>query len=91
MIPAEIICTHHNIDTSFIFSLEAAGLIATSRQQEAVYIHSSQLDDLEKFILFHYQLDINLEGIEAIAGLLQTIRSMQEEMAELKRKLRAFD
>jgi hypothetical protein len=90
LIPAEIICTHHKIETSFIFTLESAGLIETSRQNDAVYIHPSQLPDLEKFIFFHYGLDINLEGIEAIAGLLQRISLLQEEMAELRRKLRAM-
>ena len=89
LIPAEIICTHHKIDTAFIFSLESAGLIEISRQDDVVCIHSSQLSDLEKFIFFHYELEINLEGIEAIAGLLQRICTMQEEMADMKRRLRA--
>ena len=54
LIPAEIICTHHKIDTAFIFSLESAGLIEISRQDDVLYIHPSQLSDLEKFICFHY-------------------------------------
>ena len=90
LIPAEIICTHHKINTAFIFSLESAGLIEISRQDDAVYIHPSQLSDLEKFICFHYELEINMEGIEAIASLLQRMHSMQEEMAQLKRRLRAL-
>ena len=90
LIPAEIICTHHKIDTAFIFSLESAGLIEISRQDDAVYIHPSQLSDLEKFICFHYELEINMEGIEAIASLLQRMHSMQEEMLQLKRRLRAL-
>lgn len=89
LIPAEMICTHHKIETAFIFSLESAGLIEISRKDDVVYIHPSQLADLEKFICFHYELDINMEGIEAIASLLQRIRVMQEEMADLKRRLRA--
>lgn len=90
LIPAEIICTHHKIDTAFIFSLESAGLIEISRQDDVVYIHPSQLSDLEKFICFHYELEINMEGIEAIASLLQRMQSMQEEMMQLKRRLRAL-
>jgi hypothetical protein len=90
LIPAETICTHHKIDTAFIFSLESAGLIEVSRQDDVVYIHPSQLTDLEKFIFFHYELEINLEGIEAIASLLQRIHNMQEEMAQLKRRLRTL-
>jgi MerR HTH family regulatory protein len=89
LIPAEIICTHHKIDTAFIFSLESSGLIEVNRQEDVAYIHPSQLSDLEKFIFFHYGLDINIEGIEAIANLLQRMRCMQEELADLKRQLRA--
>ena len=87
MIPADIICAHHQIDQTFIYSLESSGLIEVNRVEDKVFVHPSQLCDLEKFIYFHYELEINLEGIEAIANLLQRMHEMQEELNTLRRKL----
>ena len=84
LISTDIICTHHHIEYSFISSLETAGLIEVTTVEGHSFIHPSQLQELEKFICFHYELDINLEGIEAIATLLQRIRTLQKEVDELR-------
>jgi hypothetical protein len=39
----------------------------------------------------HYDLDINLEGIEAITCLLDRVRSMQEEIRELRNRLGVYE
>ena len=84
LIAADVICMHHHIEYSFINSLETAGLIQITTVEGQSFIHPSQLQDLEKFICFHYDLDINLEGIEAIAALLQRIRNLQQEVNALR-------
>ncbi|MGB8190937.1 MAG: chaperone modulator CbpM [Chitinophagaceae bacterium] len=91
LIPADMICTHHNIQYAFIHSLGNAGLIEVSMVEGKAFVHPGQLSDLEKFICFHHELDINMEGIEAIAGLLQRMHDMQEEISLLKVKLRTID
>jgi hypothetical protein len=87
LISAEIICAHHKIDQTFIYSLESSGLIEVNKVEEQVFVHLSQLNDLEKFIFFHYELDINLEGIEAIANLLRRMHDMQDEINALRRQI----
>ena len=87
LIPADVICTHHHIEYNFISSLETAGLITVTTVEGRTFIHPSQLRDLEKFICFHYELDINLEGIEAIAALLQRIHSLQKEVDVLREQV----
>ncbi|HYF31090.1 MAG TPA: chaperone modulator CbpM [Chitinophagaceae bacterium] len=84
LIPADAICTHHHIEYTFIDSLQTAGLIEITTVEGRSYIHPEQLQDLEKFICFHYELDINLEGIEAIASLLERVKRLQEEVQQLK-------
>ena len=84
LIPADVICTHHHIEYNFIDSLQTAGLIEVTTLEGRSFIHPSQLQDLEKFICFHYELDINVEGIEAIAALLQKIRTLQREVDSLR-------
>jgi hypothetical protein len=84
-------CARHGIEISFLNSLQQTGLIEITIIQETRFIESAQLQQLEKFIRFYYELDINLEGIETIHHLLQRINSMQEEIIHLKNKLRLYE
>ena len=72
------ICASHNIEISFIISLQKTGLIEIISVDDAMYIETEQLYQLEKWINLHYDLDINIEGIETINYLLQakTLRTI---------------
>lgn len=91
LIPADQFCVVHNIELSFINQLQEFGLIEIVYQHEACMIPIQQLENLEKFMRFHYELDINLEGIQAIAHLLGQMKSMEEEILRLKRKLSIYE
>jgi chaperone modulatory protein CbpM len=84
-------CSSWNIEVSFIKSLQENGLIEIVTISEIAYIKISQLRQLEKMVSFHYELDINLEGIETIEHLLQRIHTMQDEIKDLRNKLRLFE
>ena len=84
-------CANHNIEISFITSLQQTGLIEITTIKETGFIDSSQLQQLEKFIRFYYELDINLEGIETIIHLLKRITSLQNEIIALKNRLRLYE
>ena len=84
-------CSNWNIEVSFIKSLQENGLIEIVTISEIAYIKISQLRQLEKMVSFHYELDINLEGIETIEHLLQRIHTMQNEIKDLRNKLRLFE
>ena len=66
-------CRRWNIEVSFIDSLRENGLIEVVNIKETSYIALSQLRQLEKMVSFHYELNINLEGIETIEHLLQLL------------------
>ena len=91
LIALDEFCTSHNIEISFISSLHQTGLIEISTIENSGFIHESQLQQLEKFLRFYYDLDINLEGIETITHLLQRINSMQEEIISLRNRLRLYE
>lgn len=84
-------CIHHNIEFSFISSLQRTGLIEISTIKETDFIDTGQLQQVEKFIRFYYDLDINLEGIETIFHMLQRINAMQDEIISLRNKLRLYE
>ena len=91
LIALDEFCISHNIEISFISSLQKTGLIEISTIEETGFIDAGQLQQLEKFLRFYYDLDINLEGIETITHLLQRINSMQEEIISLRNRLRLYE
>ncbi len=91
LIAASDFCTHHKIEYSFINSLNEYGLISITTVQENRYIPLSELGRLEQFVRLHTDLDINLEGLEAISHLLQRIEGMQNQIIGLKNRLRIFE
>jgi chaperone modulatory protein CbpM len=77
-------CIKYEVEPSFIGALEESGLIVLTVIDDNKYIHYEQLVEMERYIHFHYELQINIEGIEAIMGLLQKIKRLQHEIEILK-------
>ena len=91
LIPTSILCTHYQIEYTFIQSLEEAGLIQVTWQSEEQFIDPAQLHELERMIRLHYELQINMEGIEAISHLLVRVKDMQHELATLRNRLLLYE
>lgn len=84
-------CVSHDIEFSFISSLQEIGLIEIATIEETAFIDAEQLQQVEKCIHFHYDLDINLEGIETITHLLQRMNTLQEEIILLRNRLSLYE
>lgn len=91
LIAIDEFCSVHNIENSFVISLNQSGLIQLKKINDADFIESDQLYQLEKFVRLYYELDINLEGIETINYLLERIGSMQDEIQILNNRLRLYE
>ena len=91
LIAVDVFCANHNIEISFISSLQQTGLIEITTIKERQFIDLDQLRQLEKIVSFYSELDINLEGIEAITHLLERINTMQNEIIVLRNKLRLYE
>ncbi len=91
LITIEEFCAKHDIEESFISSLQETGLIEITTIEENDFIPADQIQQLEKFIRFYYELDINLEGIETISHLLQRVNALQEEIIQLRNKLGLYE
>ena len=91
LIPANQFCTQHDIDLSFISLLHQNGLLEITTVEQTQFIPEDHLPELEKIIRLHYDLDINLEGIEAITYLLQRIQTLQSELRGLKNRLHLYE
>jgi len=91
LIAVDQLCASHNIEISFISSLQQNGLITITTLGQNSFIDADQLPQVEKFIRFYYELDINFEGIETISHMLDRIRSMQDEIIALRNRLRLYE
>ena len=91
LISIQQFCTHYNIPISFIDLLNEFELIEIVVIKEIHCIHKAQIKDIEKMIRLHYNLDINIEGIDAIYNLLKQIETLREESNELINKLRLYE
>ncbi len=87
LIPAKDFCLHHKIEYSFISSLGNSGLINVTSVKRSTFIHIDEMKKLEKLVRLHYDLDINIEGLETINHLLDKIEDMQTEIVRLRNKL----
>jgi len=91
LILIEHFCANYDIEFSFIDSLHQFGLIEVIIHEDNRYLHQEQLKDVEKMMRMHYELDINMEGIDVISHLLKRMNSLQKELIETKNKLRLYE
>lgn len=84
-------CINYDIEPSFIDSLEESGLIILTSINEEKFIRIEQLQEMDRYIHFHYDLHINIEGIDAIRHLLDKINRMRDEIQQLKRLLQLHE
>jgi hypothetical protein len=91
LITVDEFCSNHNIEVSFIGSLQQTGLIEFTTIEETKYLEVEQLREIEKYIRFHYDMDINIEGIETISHMLKRINTMHNEITSLRNRLRLYE
>lgn len=84
-------CETTLVDPEFIEQLLEYGLIQHVVQGNEPAVHQEELPVLERMVRLHYDLDINLEGLQVIAHMRQKMIRMQKEMLELERKLKRFE
>ena len=85
------ICEHYDVDSGFVESLHELELIRLKKEEEALYLSHDELDQLEKLIRLHRDLNINVEGLGAVSQLLDKIEQLQEEIKTLKFKLNQYE
>jgi len=91
LIGLDIFCASHKIEFSFVNSLRHMGMIEIEVVQEKEFIKQNQLDQLEKIIRLHHELEINLQGIESITHILLRMEELMDENIKLKNKLRIYE
>jgi len=91
LILVEKFCSNCEVDFSFIDSLNEHGIVEIIVLENEKYISHEQLKDIERAIRFHYELNINMEGIDVISNLLKQIVDLRQELTATKNRLKLFD
>ncbi len=90
LITVEAYCTYHHAEPEFINALETGGLLTITVHNEGRFIAYEQLQQLECYTRWYYDMDINVAGIDAITNLLEKINGMQQEIEQLKHQLAVY-
>lgn len=84
-------CELHRVQYSFINSLNEFGLLEIKIIEENEYLDPEQLRELERMMRLHYELDINMQGIDAIRHLLDRVTELKDEIRVLRNRLRRYE
>ena len=87
LISIKQICTHYKVPISFLDELYDYDLIEIQSLDNDVFIKKTQIKDVERIINLHYDLEINIQGVDVIFNLLERIQALKAEIILLKNKL----
>lgn len=90
-IPVDHLCQHYQADTTFFESLRDYGLVEIVEVEHMPSIATERIKTVETMIHLHYDLNINMEGLDAIAHLLSRIDQLKQELNQTKNQLKFFD
>ncbi|HEY0977675.1 MAG TPA: chaperone modulator CbpM [Flavobacteriales bacterium] len=91
LISIELYCRHEELDLTFVQALTDRGLIHVVVQEEQHFLPADQVARLEQLARMHFDLDINLEGLEAISHLLERMDRMQQQVRTMEQRLRLYE
>lgn len=91
LISIQQFCTHYKVSETFINQLQEYELVEVIVTENEQYLQLKQLHKVEKMMRLHYDLQINLEGLDVISNLLSQLESHQNEIILLKNRLQFYE
>ncbi|KFF25404.1 chaperone modulator CbpM [Chryseobacterium vrystaatense] len=80
----------YNIEITFFDELVDFGLLNIQTENETRYILYEDLPVFEKLTNWHYDLEINLPGLEVINDMLRKMEDLKQRNRDLMKKLSAI-
>ena len=80
----------YQVEETFLDQLQSSGLIEIVIEENDRYIEYDYLQEIEQFVRWHYELEINMEGIEALHHMLQQVQQLQDDVTKLKGELNFY-
>lgn len=91
LIAIDLFCKHSEVEVQFVEAMQERGLIRIAVVEERRYISVEHLPRLEKLARMHYDLDIDLAGIEALSHMLERMQDLQKQIRGLQDRLGRYE
>lgn len=76
----------YNVELAFFDALETHGLLCVEVEDNVKYVCYEDLPAFERLANWHYDLEVNIPGLEIIRQLLLKIEKLREENRMLSRQ-----
>ncbi len=83
-IPISVFCEHHQLETNFIQILEDNDLITTITYKEVPCLQAENLEQLEKYVRLHRDLNVHPQDLDIIEHLIQKLEEAQTKLNDLQ-------
>lgn len=84
-------CKYSQVEAEFITMLKGEDLIEILVVSGEEFIAIDQMPLLEQYARWYYDMQINLEGIDALRHMLTRVRQLQNSIDLLENKLRLYE
>ncbi len=90
-IAIEQFCAYYNVPASFLDRLNEYELVEIVQVEATNYVAKEKISDIEKLMRLHFDLEINMEGLDVVNKLLKRVENLQNEITSLNNRLRLYD
>jgi chaperone modulatory protein CbpM len=91
LISAHEFLAYHQLDVSFVITLEEQGVLETTTIGPVPYLHPDQLGPIERLIRLHRELAVHVDDLDIVAHLLERLERVQEQVSELQNRLAFYE
>jgi hypothetical protein len=91
LILLKTVSSHYQVELSFFTHLQDLGLIEIEIREQSPYVHENQMQNLERMIRIHHELEVNPEGIDVVFNLLQKIEHLKKDLNATQNRLRLYE
>ncbi len=85
------LCDHYKVEVSFINQLNEVGLVEIVTIKQKPFLREEAISDVEKMVRINQDLNINIEGIDAVFNLLKKMNNLEHKMNLLRNRLRLYE
>jgi len=86
-ITVEQLCINYEVPKTFLIELYEYDLIDILIINEVKCIETSEIKKVEKIIRLHFDLNINMEGIDSVLHLLNRVNALQDQITSLNNRI----
>ena len=77
-------CKGHDLEEGFVYELYALGIIKIKKVDELAVLRLRDLGRLERLVRMHRDLELNVQGLQAVQHVLDQLEIARNEIRALR-------